>query len=142
VPALPLTAERVAGSAEWRQYLERSQRQRAADQAALSAERLAHGTPGSTLKAAKNSPLSVLLARDAAWFAGALWARYYDIATDRPLFGDRDQSIHDDVNEISRERRDGYAWFNRAPLRALARYRQWALAHPAAVAPGGSATSP
>jgi PelA/Pel-15E family pectate lyase len=61
--------------------------------------------------------------------AGALWARFYDIASDRPLFGDRDQSIHDDVNEISKERRDGYAWFNSTPLRVLARYRQWALAH-------------
>lgn len=65
--------------------------------------------------------------------AGALWARYYDIATDRPLFGDRDKSIHDDVNEITQERRDGCAWFNHAPLRVLTRYRQWALAHPLTV---------
>ncbi|HEV2445641.1 MAG TPA: pectate lyase, partial [Candidatus Sulfopaludibacter sp.] len=37
---------------------------------------------------------------------GPIWARYYAIGTDRPEFGDRDKSIHDTVDEISRERRD------------------------------------
>jgi PelA/Pel-15E family pectate lyase len=49
--------------------------------------------------------------------AGPIWARYYDIATGKPIFGDRDRSIHDDPNEISLERRAGYSWFNTAPLR-------------------------
>ncbi len=35
--------------------------------------------------------------------AGPLWARYYEIGTDRPLFGDRDKSIHDNMDEISAE---------------------------------------
>lgn len=48
--------------------------------------------------------------------AGPIWARYYDIATGKPIFGDRDRSIHDDVNEISLERRTGYAWFTTAPM--------------------------
>ncbi len=49
--------------------------------------------------------------------AGASWARYYQIGTDKPLFGDRDKSIHDKVTEISLERRNGYAWYGTAPER-------------------------
>lgn len=56
---------------------------------------------------------------------GPLWARYYQIGTDRPIFGDRDKSIHDDVNEISRERRDGYSWFTEDPESVLKRYTAW-----------------
>jgi len=62
---------------------------------------------------------------------GPVWARYYEIGTDRPLFGDRDKSIHDDVNEISRERRKGYGWFKDTPKRVLEHYPKWAKAHPA-----------
>jgi PelA/Pel-15E family pectate lyase len=57
--------------------------------------------------------------------SGPLWARYYDIGTDRPIFGDRDKSIHDDVNEISKERRNGYAWYVDEPRRALDQYAVW-----------------
>jgi PelA/Pel-15E family pectate lyase len=56
---------------------------------------------------------------------GPIWARYYEIGTDRPIFGDRDKSIHDDVNEISKERRMGYRWFGDGPKRALDRYARW-----------------
>ena len=64
--------------------------------------------------------------------AGPLWPRYSAIGSDQPLFGDRDKSIHTDVAEISRERRNGYAWFNDGPARALAIYAKWAPAHPKA----------
>lgn len=57
-----------------------------------------------------------------------IWSRYYDLNTNQPIFGDRDKSIHDTVEEISRERRDGYAWFNEAPTEALKRYAAWKLA--------------
>jgi pectate lyase, PelA/Pel-15E family len=57
--------------------------------------------------------------------SGPLWARYYDIATDRPIFGDRDKSIHDNVNEISKERRNGYAWYRDTPAKALEQYSTW-----------------
>lgn len=57
--------------------------------------------------------------------AGPLWARYYDLATDRPVFGDRDKTLHDDVNDLSRERRNGYSWFNESPAKALAAYKTW-----------------
>jgi len=63
--------------------------------------------------------------------AGPLWPRYSEIGTDRPLFGDRDLTIHDDVNEISAERRNGYGWFSTGPKRTLDHYATWAKAHPA-----------
>ena len=43
--------------------------------------------------------------------ASPLWARFYELGTDRPLFSDRDSSVHYDVAEISKERRTGYAWY-------------------------------
>jgi len=61
---------------------------------------------------------------------GPLWARYYEIGTDRPVFGDRDRSVHDAVNEISRERRNGYGWYRDSPKRVLERYAQWSREHP------------
>jgi PelA/Pel-15E family pectate lyase len=59
--------------------------------------------------------------------AGAkpIWARYYKIGTLRPIFGDRDKSIHDDVKEISAERQRGYSWYNEVPQAALDRYAEW-----------------
>ena len=62
--------------------------------------------------------------------AAPLWPRYSEIGTDRPLFGDRDHTIHDTIDEISRERRDGYAWYGTWPARALEQYAKWAKAHP------------
>ncbi|MEO6276849.1 pectate lyase [Roseateles sp.] len=58
--------------------------------------------------------------------AGPLWARYYDPATLKPVFGDRDKSLHDDVNGISAERRNGYAWWGTWPVKTLAAYDAWA----------------
>jgi PelA/Pel-15E family pectate lyase len=57
-----------------------------------------------------------------------LWARYYEIGSDRPIFGDRDKTIHDVVDEISRERRDGYAWFSDGPNEALKQFAEWSEA--------------
>lgn len=57
--------------------------------------------------------------------AGPIWSRYYDVRTLQPIFGDRDKSIHDDVSDLSSERRDGYSWFNSGPAKALAVYRKW-----------------
>jgi PelA/Pel-15E family pectate lyase len=64
--------------------------------------------------------------------AGPIWSRYYQIGTDKPIFGDRDKTIHDDVNEISRERRNGYSWYNADGVTLLASYRTWAQSHPQA----------
>ncbi len=62
--------------------------------------------------------------------AGPLWARYYEIGTDRPLFGDRDKTIHDNMDEISAERRRGYSWYNETPKRMLEQYDGWVKDHP------------
>jgi PelA/Pel-15E family pectate lyase len=62
--------------------------------------------------------------------AGPLWARYYDIGTLKPVFGDRDKSLHDDVNDLSLERRNGYNWWGTGPAKALAAYEAWAVKHP------------
>ena len=62
--------------------------------------------------------------------AGPLWSRYYQIGSDKPIFGDRDKTIHDDVNELSLERRNGYSWYNSAGVAVLNEYKTWAQAHP------------
>jgi PelA/Pel-15E family pectate lyase len=62
--------------------------------------------------------------------AGPIWARYYSTATMRPVFGDRDKTIHDDVNELTLERRNGYSWYNCEPQKVLAAYAEWRRMHP------------
>jgi len=62
--------------------------------------------------------------------SGPLWSRYYEIGSDRPVFGDRDKSIHDEVNEISFERRRGYAWFTDKGNVVLQSYAKWKAARP------------
>jgi hypothetical protein len=61
--------------------------------------------------------------------AGPLWARYYSLTTQKPIFGDRDKTIHDDVMEISLERRNGYAWYGAGPEKALKEYAEWKKKH-------------
>ena len=51
--------------------------------------------------------------------AGPIWARFYEIGTNKPMFGDRDGSIHYDVSEISKERRTGYAWYGNWPKKLV-----------------------
>jgi PelA/Pel-15E family pectate lyase len=58
-----------------------------------------------------------------------VWARYYEIGSRRPIFGDRDKSIHDTMSEISEERRRGYGWYNEVPQSALDRYAEWSKRH-------------
>jgi hypothetical protein len=38
------------------------------------------------------------------------WARLYELETNKPIYGDRDGKIHYTLDEISAERRRGYAW--------------------------------
>lgn len=60
---------------------------------------------------------------------GPFWPRYAEIGSNRPLFGDRDKTIHDRVEEISTERRNGYAWYGDGPKRVLEHYQKWARSH-------------
>ena len=57
--------------------------------------------------------------------APPLWARFYELDTDKPIFGDRDRTIHYGVSEISSERRAGYAWYGDWPAIALEMYESW-----------------
>jgi hypothetical protein len=57
--------------------------------------------------------------------AGPIWARYYSLTTGKPIFGDRDKTIHDDVAELSLERRNGYGWYGAEPAKALREYAEW-----------------
>ncbi|MDR7333439.1 pectate lyase [Roseateles asaccharophilus] len=62
--------------------------------------------------------------------AGPLWSRVYDVSTGRPIFGDWGKTIHDDVNEISKGRRNGYTWWGTWPQKALDAYPRWKASNP------------
>ena len=62
--------------------------------------------------------------------AGPIWARCYRIGADIPIFADRDKSIHDNVSELSRERRNGYNWYSADAKRVLERFDKWSVEHP------------
>lgn len=62
--------------------------------------------------------------------AGPIWSRNYDIQTGKPIFGDWDKSIQDDVNNISKGRRNGYSWYGNGPKKALDAYADWVKTHP------------
>ncbi len=57
--------------------------------------------------------------------ADLLWPRYIDVASGAALFGDRDRTVHDAVNDLSPERRGGYAWYVTSPGKALKAYERW-----------------
>ncbi|GAB3461501.1 pectate lyase [Massilia terrae] len=56
--------------------------------------------------------------------AGPIWSRDYDLQTGKPIFGDKDKSIHDDVNNISKGRRNGYAWYTPMPQKSINAYNE------------------
>jgi PelA/Pel-15E family pectate lyase len=58
-------------------------------------------------------------------YGNPLWARMYDPATGKPIFGDWDKTIHDDVNEISPGRRNGYGWYVTEPEKAIDAFQSW-----------------
>jgi PelA/Pel-15E family pectate lyase len=58
--------------------------------------------------------------------AGPIWARFYDIGSNRPVFVGRDGVVKYSVAEIEHERRVGYAWYVEEPLRLLKdEYPKW-----------------
>lgn len=62
--------------------------------------------------------------------APPIWARFYEIGTNKPLFGDRDDSVHYDLAKVSEERRTGYAWYTTSPNQVLKKYARWAKQYP------------
>lgn len=65
--------------------------------------------------------------------AGPIWARYSQIGTNRPIFADRDKTIHDTVADLSLERRNGYNWYSAGPQKALDQFADWSAQHPKAL---------
>jgi PelA/Pel-15E family pectate lyase len=57
--------------------------------------------------------------------APPLWARFYEIDTNRPFFCGRDGVKKYDIAEIESERRNGYAWYGNWGSRVAARYADW-----------------
>jgi PelA/Pel-15E family pectate lyase len=65
---------------------------------------------------------SGLVRRDGA---PPLWARLYEIGTGRPIFGERDRTVHYAVSRLGNERRRGYAWYVTGPAEALTAFKSW-----------------
>lgn len=65
------------------------------------------------------------------WFrrvrlADGRWARFYEFSSNRPIFAGRDGIVRYSVDEIERERREGYAWFGAWPRRLVEQdYPAW-----------------
>jgi len=57
--------------------------------------------------------------------APPVWARFYEIGTDRPFFCGRDGVKKYTLAEIENERRTGYAWYGDWPAARLRTYATW-----------------
>lgn len=65
--------------------------------------------------------------------APPLWARFYELGTNRPLYLDRDSVFRYDFAEIGYERRSGYEYLGTWPASLLDRdYPRWRKTHAAA----------
>jgi pectinesterase len=57
--------------------------------------------------------------------AGDMWARFYDLETERPYVCDRDGIKKKTLEEIGYERRNGYSWYTDAPQELFEKYPAW-----------------
>jgi PelA/Pel-15E family pectate lyase len=58
--------------------------------------------------------------------APPMWARFYEIGTNKPIFGDRDGKVYYKLSEISIERRTGYQWLKYWPKNFIEKeYPEW-----------------
>lgn len=58
------------------------------------------------------------------------WARFYEMGTNRPIFAGRDGVVRYSVEEIEKERQDGYAWYGTWARELLAKtYPAWKSRH-------------
>ena len=65
-----------------------------------------------------------LVVKDPA--APPMWARFYEIGTNRPIYCDRDGVAKHDLSEIGYERRNGYNWLSYWPAPLLEKeYPAW-----------------
>jgi len=62
--------------------------------------------------------------------ATPIWARFYEIGTNRPIFSGRNSVIRYDMAEIEHERRVNYSWYGSWPAALLDReYPAWKRKH-------------
>ncbi|WP_286861559.1 MULTISPECIES: pectate lyase [Sphingobacterium] len=62
--------------------------------------------------------------------SSTIWARFYDLADNRPLFGDRDDTVKYNFEDVSEERRNGYAWFGNWPEKLIEKdFPKWKKQH-------------
>ncbi len=57
--------------------------------------------------------------------APPIWARFYELGTNRPFFSDRNSKPVYKLSDVGRERRDGYGWYTYAPEEVLKAYPGW-----------------
>lgn len=63
--------------------------------------------------------------------AERLWARFYDLETNRPIYMGREAVVRENLADIERERRAGYAYVGAWPLTLLqTTYPRWRAARP------------
>jgi PelA/Pel-15E family pectate lyase len=68
-----------------------------------------------------------IVVRDPA--APPVWARFYEIGTNRPIFSGRNGVVRYDLAAIEHERRVNYAWYGYWPETVLKQYPDWKRAH-------------
>jgi PelA/Pel-15E family pectate lyase len=67
--------------------------------------------------------------------APPMWARFYEIGTNRPIFADRDGVVRYDLAELGDERRNGYKWYGTWARNFLEKeYPEWKSKRAAAAA--------
>ncbi len=70
-----------------------------------------------------SADFDVVVVKDAD--APPIWARYYELGTNRPLFCNRGDKIVYSLAEVDRERRTGYRWYGYEPEEVLKVYPAW-----------------
>ncbi|WP_316844766.1 pectate lyase [Pedobacter psychrodurus] len=74
----------------------------------------------------RNKNVSALVADQASM----TWARFYDLEKNTPIFGDRDNTIKTKLEELSPERRNGYAWYGNWGQKLIEKeYPKWLIAN-------------
>jgi PelA/Pel-15E family pectate lyase len=71
----------------------------------------------------KKSDSEVALTKDPN--APPLWARFYELKSNRPFFCDRDGVPKYDIEEIGDERRRGYSWYSTSGTKVAKAYAGW-----------------
>src|SRR5687768_3438055 len=61
--------------------------------------------------------------------APPIWARFYDIETNEPIFMDRDGKRYPSMKDLPQERRVSYAWYSNNGNQVLEKYAQWKRRH-------------